>query len=294
MSCTEFQLALSELVDGTLSRDRRTQVEAHVQSCEDCRSAVADIRRIREQARALPKVAPTAALWEKVQADFDRQAGRLPHQAGRLPHQAGHLRQGSGAQGRLPHPDRQARGLSYGEVGKHGGLPHQEPPKIRAFVPRRRHVLAGLAAAAALMLATSAGVYYMTRQAAPVPQTEPASAHAQPAESVQSIESELQLAVQHYQNAITGLEKVAKEGQSVLDPQTAAVLTKSNAILDQAVSESQAALRTQPTSDVARASLFEALQRKVSLLRDTVALINEMRKGDAAGTARVVGSIGKS
>jgi hypothetical protein len=103
----------------------------------------------------------------------------------------------------------------------------------------------------------------------------------------------LQLAVQHYENAIAGLDKVAKEGQAVLDPQTAAVLAKSNALLDQAVSESQAALRTQPTNEVARASLFEALQRKVTLLRDTVALINEMRKGDAAGTARVVGNLGK-
>jgi len=39
--------------------------------------------------------------------------------------------------------------------------------------------------------------------------------------------------------------------------------------------------------------LFEALQRKVGLLRDTIALINEMRKGDQAGAARIAGSLQK-
>jgi hypothetical protein len=158
----------------------------------------------------------------------------------------------------------------------------------------RRRVLTGLAAAAVLVLAASAGVYYATRPAAPSPGIQPAAAHAGAPDTVQSIDAELQLAVQHYENAIAGLEKAAKDGQGDLSPETAAVLAKSNAILDQAVSESNAALRTQPTSEVARASLFEALQRKVSLLRDTVALINEMRKGDQAGTARVVGKLGKS
>ncbi len=154
-------------------------------------------------------------------------------------------------------------------------------------------MLAGLAAAAALILAASAGVYYATRPAAPAPRVEPAAAHVQPAQSVQSIEAELELADQHAQNAIAGLEKLAAEGQSALDPQTAAVLAKNNAILDQAISESRAALRTQPTSEVARVSLFEALQRKVGLLRDTIALINEMRKGNASGTARAAGNLGK-
>jgi anti-sigma factor RsiW len=266
MNCTDAQSALSELLDGTLPRDRRAQVEAHLESCADCRAVLADIRRLREKARALPKVVPPETLWRKVSADFEREA------------KLGHA---------------QAESLRRKEPSQAG----RQPRRVLSFVPSRRSALLGLAAAAALVLATSGGFYYLTRQAAapaPAPAAESSSAHAKPAQSVQSIESELQLAVQHYENAIAGLDKVAKEGQSELDPQTVAVLAKSNAILDQAVSESQAALRTQPTSEVARASLFEALQRKVSLLRDTVALINEMRKGDSAGTARVVGSLGKS
>ena len=100
------------------------------------------------------------------------------------------------------------------------------------------------------------------------------------------MKSEIDLADQHYQKAIAGLEAVAREGQATLDPQLAAVLQRNIGVTDQAIADSRAAVRTQPTSEVAQASLFEALQRKVSLLRDTIALINEMRKGDQAGAAR--------
>jgi hypothetical protein len=100
---------------------------------------------------------------------------------------------------------------------------------------------------------------------------------------------ELQQATFHYEKALSGLEQVAREGQGTLDPGTAAVLKKNLGILDQAIGESRAALKQQPTNDLARTSLFEALQRKVQLLQDTVALINEMRKGNQAGAAEIVG-----
>ena len=44
----------------------------------------------------------------------------------------------------------------------------------------------------------------------------------------------------------------------------------------------------------ARNSLFDALQRKISLLQDTITLMNEMRKGNAAGVAQVVEGSNKS
>ncbi len=72
------------------------------------------------------------------------------------------------------------------------------------------------------------------------------------------------------------------------------MLQRNIGVTDQAIAESRAAVRTQPTSEAAQASLFEALQRKVGLLRDTIALINEMRKGDQAGAAKVAGSLSKS
>ena len=37
-----------------------------------------------------------------------------------------------------------------------------------------------------------------------------------------------------------------------------------------------------------------ALRRKVALLQDTIALMNEMRKGNSAGAAQIVDSLNKS
>jgi anti-sigma factor RsiW len=268
MNCTESQSLLSELVDGTLPREAKAGVEAHLDACADCRALLHDLRQLRESARALPKRVPPDALWQKVRADFENETGKV--------------------------------GLARPSLAA--------SPKVIGFPARRRPVVAALAAAAALLLATSAGVYYAgraprtpdttsTSKSAPATTAGAASggaAHAAPPQNVQSIEAELDLANQHYENAIAGLEKVAKDGQAALDPQVAAVLQKNIGVIDQAIGDSRAALRSQPTSEVAQASLFEALQRKVGLLRDTIALINEMRKGDQAGAAKIVGSLGKS
>jgi len=62
-------------------------------------------------------------------------------------------------------------------------------------------------------------------------------------------------------------------------------------VVDQAISESRAALRTQPNSAPAQQSLLESFKSKIALLQDTVSLINEMRKGNDAGAARIVSGI---
>jgi len=152
-----------------------------------------------------------------------------------------------------------------------------------------------LAAAAMLVLATATGLLMFYRGGTPatspgaVPGNTQATAHPEGADLVQSVESELQLAEQHYQKAIAGLEQIAKEGQSSLDPQVAAVLAKNMGVIEQSIRESRDALTSQPSSELAQATLFEGLRRKVDLLKDTVALINEMRKGNQAGAAQIIG-----
>ena len=103
----------------------------------------------------------------------------------------------------------------------------------------------------------------------------------------QAVEAELRQAEQHYQNAISGLERIARSETGTLDPQTASTLEKNLAVVDQAISESRAALKAQPDSEPAQQSLLDSFKSKIALLQDTVALINEMRKGSEAGTGRV-------
>jgi len=138
-----------------------------------------------------------------------------------------------------------------------------------------------LAAAAAVLLAVFIGYRLadVHRQpAAPAPAAS-ASADASDAAAAQFVEAELRQAEEHYQKAFTRLQQSMNDGKGSLDPQTAATLEKNLAVVDQAISESRAALRAQPTSAPAQASLLESFKSKITLLEDTVALINEMRNG---------------
>jgi hypothetical protein len=151
-----------------------------------------------------------------------------------------------------------------------------------------------LAIAATLILLVGAASWLMMRQTAPSSQAGRAPSAAAPAQNpelAQSVETELKLAEEHYQRAIAGLEQITRTDSTTLDPQVAAVLQKNLEVIDHAIGESRAALQTQPTSEVAQESLFEALRNKVALLQDTVVLINEMRKGNPEGTARAVSGL---
>jgi anti-sigma factor RsiW len=89
-----------------------------------------------------------------------------------------------------------------------------------------------------------------------------------------SAASELQLAEQHYENAITALEQLTVKQDNALDPSVAAEIAESLESIDRAIDDSRAALKTDPNSFVAQTSLLEALRMKVALLQETVSLMN--------------------
>ena len=143
-----------------------------------------------------------------------------------------------------------------------------------------------LGAAAALVLATVIGLLpLMSRDRAPDSAAE--AAEAAPREiSVESVAAEFEAAEKHYQKAIDDLQTIANQDNGELDPQVASVLQKNLTVIDQAISESRAALKSQPASTNAQDGLFDALRTKVALLQTTVELINEMRKGNQAEAGR--------
>jgi anti-sigma factor RsiW len=245
--CTHYVEALQEMVDGTLGRLRRSELEIHLDQCEGCRALLRDLERVRDLARSLDRPAPPARVWMQVAGQLRREGMR---------------------------------------------------PAAAAAPSRRHYALAAIAAT--LMLAVGSSVFLLlpaarsaregaTTRTSTVAGQGTAQGNAGAAAAVQeSIEEEFRLAEQHYQNAIAKLEDAAKSDQDVIDPQTAAMLQKNLRVIDEAIAESRAALGSQPQSTPARDSLFEALRRKVSLLQDTIALMNEMRKGNAAGVAQIV------
>jgi anti-sigma factor RsiW len=158
----------------------------------------------------------------------------------------------------------------------------------------RRAYVGWLAAAAAVILAVAASVLLLKPGAGPAPQTAqsaPATAPAAAATDPRALESAttaVEAAQDQFEKAIADLEKVAKANQQVLDPATSTTIDKNLGILDQAIAENRAAVKTDPTSVAARETLFETLRQKVNLLQDTITLINEMRKGNNAAAAQLV------
>lgn len=258
MACTRYTDAIQELVDGTLGPIRRAELEQHLEECASCRRLAADLQAIHDTAASLHPLEPPDGVWLQI-------AGRL-RQEGRV----------------------------------------AVPPPARASVPR--HNVALFALAAVLLLAVGASFVLLLPElrrndpAAPLASGAPAAqpGNAPAAGSVEGIEEEFRLAEQHYQNAITKLEEAARldpgdpAASGTLDAQTAAMLQKNLQVIDQAIAESRAALRSEPQSAPARDSLFAALRRKVVLLQDTIALVNEIRKGNSAGTAQIVEGLSKS
>ena len=252
------ETAIHDYIDDALDVRARTELEHHLAGCTECRRLVDDLREIRKA---------FAGLKDDLREPPVRAWGRL-ERAIRLEHEHGARR--------LQPSDTAARADVW-----------LKPSRATAL-----RVVPWLAAAAVLILATAVGLQFRTgRRAAPESSTATPGASIASGEAAQAVEAELRAAEEHYTKAITGLEQITKTEQGALDPGTAATLQKNLAVIDQAISESRAALRTQPASEPAQESLVENFKAKIGLLQDTVALINEMRKGNDAGAARIVSGL---
>jgi len=250
------EAVITDFVDETLDAARRTSVEQHLAQCAECRRLVDDFREIRQVAGALEPRMPPARAWLRLERAIALEAEHA--------REAGTTARGAGS---------------------------------AASRPAFRQWVTFTAAAAVLVVATAAGLRYLmtssagSRPASTTAARQSAEDAARTQASAAAIEAELRAAEEHYDKAIKGLEQIANAEQGALDPNTAATLQKNLAVIDQAISESRAAVVAQPASEPARESLLESFRTKLALLQDTVALINEMRKGNEAGAARVVSGL---
>jgi hypothetical protein len=125
-----------------------------------------------------------------------------------------------------------------------------------------------LAAAAALVIMLGAAAWFA------VGRDGRGASDGTASDLVRNATSELQLAEQHYTNAITTLEQLTVNRDSTLDPSVAAEIAQSLASIERAIDDSRTALKSDPNSFVAQTSLLEALRMKVALLQETVSLMN--------------------
>ena len=247
------ETVLHDYADDTLDVRERAEIEQHLGACADCRRVVEDLREIRRAVGELKTELrePPVRAWARLE-----RAIKLESES-----QSTH------------------------------NLTSRDRSRTAPTVSLRS--LRWLAAAAVLVLATAVGLQFRSarRTSGGGATASGSSTASASSEATENVEAELRAAEEHYTKAISGLEQITKTEQGTLDPSTAATLQKNLAVIDQAISESRAALKTQPASEPAQESLVENFKAKIGLLQDTVALINEMRKGNEAGAARIVSGL---
>jgi len=285
MTCLDLEPDLGDYVDGTLDHRDIPRLDAHLRRCSSCRAVVEDLRAMRIATRSLDALTPPSHLFPRIAAAVEAERRRSPIR--RL------LSRGS-----------LARLFSEGGLVHRRGSPEGEPPanavwsgRIAARLGARGPVHRSLGeggwqpafAATVLVALLGGGVWASwhsvaegTRASIPAPRTSDVVAAIDPGDD------QMQAAEQHYTRVIASLEQIARTERTTLDTPVAAVLDENLAVLDHAIGESREALKTEPTSELAQESLFEALRSKIALLQETIALINEMRKGNQDGAARIV------
>jgi len=174
-----------------------------------------------------------------------------------------------------------------------GRLRHEGRLREPAAAARRPRSYAWLAIAATLVLAAGVSLVLLFRSGAPASAPAPATGTAAtgtPAAtaSVEAVQNKVDAAQAQFEKAIAEMDTLRKANMNALDPQTSEVIEKNLGIIDRAIAENRVAVKTEPGSVAARETLFEALRQKVSLLQDTISLINEMRKGNNAAAAQLV------
>jgi hypothetical protein len=142
-----------------------------------------------------------------------------------------------------------------------------------------------LAGAAMLVLLTAA-TWYSWREASTV--RSPATTTAVNVAADAAVPSSGLDATRALDTDIASLEVIVNAGAAVLPGETKAVYQVNTTAIEHAIGQNRAALESEPTNNLAQQSLFEALRSKLLLLQDMVALINEMRKGNQDGAARIV------
>jgi hypothetical protein len=288
MTCDRFQELVSGWLEGDLDAAERAALEAHAATCDGCRALMTDLRNMRQTASTLERHAPPARVWARLEQQLAAEP-RFREAAARR------------AAGVTTIADRKAADRKAAD---------RKATITRPRLWNLRSPVLALAAALLIMIGGSLYLVHRWSSDSSTPPTTSASnapsaagsagtagsqpGNAPPGALVESIDSELQQAAAHYEKAIAGLEQVANASDSPLDPDMMAALHRNLDVIDKAISESRAALGAQPNSQVAQQSLFDAFRRKVALLQDTIALMNELRKGDQAGAARVASGLNKS
>jgi hypothetical protein len=268
MTCEQFEAILPDLLDDDTAAAAMTQaVRGHLAACTGCAALHADLERIRDTAAALPALRPGRDLWNGIASRIETPIVPLV----------------DGVAVRSPR-----RQLSWRAAGIAAVLLVAVNAGITYQLLRRGVALApddggsgATSVASTLMPAPAA----MRTTVEPEPILIPAPSRLEPrrpsgptfvlatngAEGPENPQQQptrrREAAKLVYDREINRLRAIVDSGRSKLDPATAAILDRNLRIIDTAIEQCNEALTRDSASSFLLASLNNAYQTKVKLLR---------------------------
>ncbi len=207
--------------------------ESHRALCAECTAMWADLDRISEEAKALPRLTPSRDLWAGIESRIGGVAAPRP----------------------MPSPWR--RWTLH--------------PTVRLATAASLLVAATAAVTWRLATATLGEQLPIVASTGetPIPNT---ATLADPSNAVLFRAAAFQGGFESLDLEIRALQLVVEKQSERLDPNTLAVLTRNLALIDKAILESRDALANDPASRFLAAQLARSYNTKLTLLRETAKL----------------------
>ena len=256
MTCGDVDELLPDYLEETLDEANRKRLRQHVSGCARCASLIAELEAIPVDAAALPELKPSRDLWQGIAERIETPvislgADELVFARRRPAWLLGVI----------------AAGLVLATAGITNVLTRRsmEPQQVTAVDPRdSRGVLIPEMVESTTVAPTPA------TPSAPAPATNNVDAPKPRPANVQLVARSA--AELEYDREIARLRGVLKVRRAQLDPETVKVIETSLRVIDEAISQSRAALAKDPASAFLRDRLDNSLEKKVDLLRTAAML----------------------
>lgn len=159
--------------------------------------------------------------------------------------------------------------------GRASGVTEDLGSSSRSWWSRSVSIPWAIAASVALASAIGVGTWQMANRGA-APQV--ASGETAPVTgAVRTVANPggAELDVPDYDMAVAGLRQVYEEGKGQLAPETVEILEQSLAAIDTAIAEARAAIDADPARDEVRRVLYRNMNRKLDVLRQAAAAVQD-------------------
>lgn len=282
ITCDTFAAHLADHLESDATPAIRDAMDGHASSCAACAAILHDLEAIRNEAAALPVLAPSRDLWSGIAERIDARVVPISSRGGRRA-------AGVTAQRRHPrrwwaHPAFAAAAL----VGITAGITNyitresivasgpsfaQVAPEVRATGASAEAVPPGggidqssesagatdnsVVIASPARHATAAQVRLAPGARRPTPDVVAVSYRQGDIAALDSL----------YYREIIRLRTLLGERRTQLDPGTVAVIDRNMIVIDRAIQECRAALAADPASKFLNQQLNDALESKIELLR---------------------------